>query len=624
MSLEDLEKQIYSFQGKKKKPSSEERTSSPQASPERSRGWTQKEKKKEKNGRLAKRVAVISVSFAVLAVLLALVVFFSMQNGQGGEGVDISLHAPDEVYRGAPFEISVQISNDIDTFLKDATLTLTPSAGLVPLDGLGTKSVVTEEVGDIGGGSLTRKTFRFVARGLEQTVEKVAVELSYVSEGQNILRTEEIREVFVDDSAIKLKVEMPEQILQDSEFPFEITYENVSPFDFENLKIEVQYPPQFEFTGSNIPPNSLDNVWEFPTVEAGSKGGVQIEGILSQNESIPVGLRVEVLTSILGKQVSIAEAVQDFSLAPSPVRLRIFANNSTEHSPNIGESIQYTIEYENMSGIALADVVLTARFDGELFIPQSFNTNGNFNSVTNTVTWTTANIPAFRILEPGASGKVSVSVRLRPTFPISRTGDRNYSLSVTAKLDSPSVPYYLSSDSTTAVSSMISKVRGLALIDAKALFRDPSAEIVNSGSLPPRANEPTEYTVHWIVKNYSTDLSEVKISSFLESGVEWTGLVKSNTDSVPLYNERTQEVIWSLDKIPATQGVVGEPLEAIFQIRAIPNSSQVGRFQPLLKETRLSATDDFTGFSLSASDSALSTELRDDPTTLSSSGRVTQ
>jgi len=130
--------------------------------------------------------------------------------------------------------------------------------------------------------------------------------------------------------------------------------------------------------------------------------------------------------------------------------------------------------------------------------------------------------------------------------------------------------------------------------------------------------------VHWIIENYGSGLKDIAVRGFLESGVKWTGVVKSNTGSVPVYNPRTEEVVWTVDNIEANRGLFGDPVEAVFQIEAVPNITQVGRYEPLVKEAKFSATDAFTGASISDSSKELTTSLSDDKTVGRNEGIVVQ
>jgi hypothetical protein len=89
-------------------------------------------------------------------------------------------------------------------------------------------------------------------------------------------------------------------------------------------------------------------------------------------------------------------------------------------------------------------------------------------------------------------------------------------------------------------------------------------------------------------------------------------VVSSNADTSPVYDSQTGQVSWDIPSIPATTGLLGAPLEAIFQIEATPAVNQVGTDIPLLGATTLSATDLFTNLPLRATALAKTSALPDD------------
>jgi hypothetical protein len=164
------------------------------------------------------------------------------------------------------------------------------------------------------------------------------------------------------------------------------------------------------------------------------------------------------------------------------------------------------------------------------------------------------------------------------------------------------------------VADLESKIAGKIAVDAKAFYRDASSGILNSGLYPPQVGKPTQFTIHWILKNYSTDVSNVKVSAVLQSGVKFTGKVKGIDSSEPVYNASTKEVVWAIDKVVAGKGVLGQPLEVIFQVEITPGQNTVGQILDLIGPTQVEANDDFTGLELKSSDTTLTTGVPDDAT----------
>jgi len=209
-------------------------------------------------------------------------------------------------------------------------------------------------------------------------------------------------------------------------------------------------------------------------------------------------------------------------------------------------------------------------------------------------------------------------------YPIKKLSDKDFILKVAAEISSPTVPYYVASDKTIGLADFETKVVGAAIISSQAFFRDNASGIINKGSLPPKVNMPTNFTIHWQITNYSTDIKNVEVKAYLQSGVRWTNNVKSNISSMPTYNERTQEVVWQINNIAATKGIISQPIEAIFQVEATPNVAQVGENLPLLSQTILRAVDEFVNVDLTASALSLNTQLLSDANFDQTTALVTQ
>ena len=173
------------------------------------------------------------------------------------------------------------------------------------------------------------------------------------------------------------------------------------------------------------------------------------------------------------------------------------------------------------------------------------------------------------------------------------------------------------------LASLKTKVRGQLSLESYVYFRDTTG-IVNKGQFPPKVNKPTNFTVHWIVKNYATDVKDATIKVYLAPGVKFTGVVKSNIEAAPQYNERTQEISWLIPKILATKGVVGKAIEAAFQIEATPNITQIGQKMPLVGQSSISAIDEFVGAELNSVAEALATDSLKDSGFNPQTGEVTQ
>ncbi|HXF44157.1 MAG TPA: hypothetical protein VNK70_01700 [Candidatus Paceibacterota bacterium] len=568
-----------------------------------------------------RRMLLVFVGFLGIVIFAAGSFIYFYLKGSSSE-VRMELEGPEEVFRGVPFDVDLVVENDSDRVLNQAEIVVNLPDDIHLLGNGDSSFLLTDSVGDMGSGSLVKRTYRFLLTAGSGSEKTITFKFSYLSGGRTRFQTSEDYRVRTGREAIEFEVKKPAQILPTSAFEMEIVYRNVSDFDFPETVLEIQYPPAFKFTSANLTPDSLNNYWRLGEVRGGSEGTLEIRGSIQGSGNTPLMMPVTFSASFLGKSYEIAGTNIDLSLAPAPIETKVLINQREDYVPRLGDRLNYLVQYRNLSGIALSDVVIDVELSGDMFDLGTISSGGAWSPAARRISWNADNTPFLRIVDAGGTGEVSFSVNLKNSFPITRLSDKNFVLKASVTIVSPSVPSYLQASETRVASTLETKVAGLIVVDAQGFYRDAESGIVNQGSMPPKAGQPTQYSIHWLVRNYSTDVKDVKVTAALGPGVRWTGAVKSNGDTVPLYNEETNEVSWTIESVRATKGVIDSPLEAVFQIEAIPGGSDIGRFQLLLDSTSLRATDEFTGTELTSFDVAINSSLPDDMTIGQNGGKV--
>ncbi len=524
--------------------------------------------------------------------------------------IAFTLNAPQNVLSGVPFDIEAGAKNNFNNSLNDVKISLVlPDGAFFTGENQG-KRYYDKNFGNLGKDANFQERISVVIIPGGQTL-KFDVKISYYTPALGSkARFEQTRtvEVSADEPALKLDISAPQKILNNEDFEVEIRYQNISNIQFENTELKLDYPSFFTFKSATVTPSSRNNIWKLGSLLAkGVEGNFTIKGkVVNPNDSLSnFEIIGELTAEISGQKYSINKKSAQLNIASSPLILNVSLNNNPNYIASLRDILRYRINYRNSSDIGLNDIVITAKLTGEMFDFKTLVSNSFFDSKSNTITWNVANTPNLRVINPGGEGYVEFQIQAKEYYPIKRQSDKNFTLNVAAEISSPTVPYYVSSDKTISFANLKNNVSGAVTITAKALFYDPSSGINNKGQLPQKVNQPTNFTIHWALTNYSTDVSNVKISAFLQSGVRWTGQVKSSINSVPSYDERTQEVIWNIDKVLATQGVILSPIEAIFQVEATPNVTQAGQNMPLLGQIMIQAKDDFNNIILNNSASPL-------------------
>jgi len=572
------------------------------------------------------RIGKIVIIFTAAIVLGGGVVWYVIYQAGLTRGIEIEITGPEKILIGVPFDIRVNLANSSQNPLENVQLSVNLPADTAFLGSPPSKNVDFKGIGTIGIDGISQQTFRLVVLGGENSFKKITASANYMSGSlSSRFQRESSLDLAVGGYGITLDIAAPQKIFSGEEFDAEITYKNSSDTDFNDLRLKIDFPPTFTVSRSTLVPDIGNNVWLLGGLRKGSENKFKISGKMIGPEGAFFDLKAAIETSFLGQNYAVSVNSGTVSIATSPLSLRMTLNDQVDYIVEPDDHLSYVLAYTNNTDVGLRDVIVKVQLVGAMYDFSSLSTNGIFRSTDNSITWNASVVPQLAALAPGQSGSVNFNLRVAKNYPIRRLSDKNFTLRVTGTIESPTVPNFVAADKTFSVASLENKVRGQATIDTKAFFRDAASGIVNTGPFPPKVNQPTRYTIHWQITNQSTDIKSVEIRSFLAGNVKMVGVPKTSTGIPgPVYNDRTQEIIWQIPRVAATTGVISKPLEAIFQVEAIPSSANLGFYMPLIQATTLRAIDEFTESELSAQDVPENTRLPDDPTVTPSQGIVIQ
>ncbi|MDI6717628.1 MAG: hypothetical protein QMD86_01065 [Patescibacteria group bacterium] len=506
--------------------------------------------------------------------------------------------APDKVMIGKPFDIVIDLENKSKSDLKKPKILIKFPDGALSISKTSDKQFIEENLGDLGQGAVLEKKYQAIILKDESSIKQFGVNFSYLPPNLNTrFEKNKIIEITADQPAIVFNLSTPQKVFNHETFEMSFNCRNLSDIKYDSIRVQLDYPSGFIFKEASSSPNTGKNIWIFNDFLPDTQKNVAIKGWLEGPDQSFYDLKSRIFASIGGKDYLISEKNSTLNISSSPLSLGIIVNGNPNYIATANDSVNYEIAYKNNTDVGLSDAVVTAKMSGEMFDFSSLQTQGAFDSKTNTILWNAATTPELKLLAQGQTGKVAFSIKTKPNFPIKRMFDKNYLLKVQAEINSPTVPYNVSSDKTAGLAKIETKISGNAVLTE-------TIEHI-SGPNPPLPNQSSVYAVRWTLKNYSTDIKDAQISSVSQPGIKWLNIVKSNVDTIPLYNDRTGEIIWTIGKIVATKGVVGKPTEATFEIEITPNINQRNQVIQILSESRVSATDEFTGIQLSGKNEEL-------------------
>lgn len=591
MSLEELEKKLYGLDRKEEGEHPAEVEQVKKEEPRVVADWSVE----DAVGRSPEQKKGIAAKGMIIGSLLALVII-------GGVGYyyisafyktkDLAFDAAtvDAILIAQPFDITVTVENRAQVTLRDGKISVTLPDGVVAMDADMERQTIEESVGDLSAGDMIERTYPVIAVKDEQSTKKLDVNFSYLPQNINTrFEREETLEVHIGQPAVTLDFTTPQNVFSTENFDIGMRYRNISTIDFMNAQIRLVIPPKVSLKSSSIKPSIGDATWVVDLLKPQEERSIEAKGAFEGADQDFFELKGQVVVMINGKEYVINEKTANLGIAAAPLSLEIVANNDPEYVSRAGDTISYTLKYRNNTDVGLSDVIMSAKLKGEMYDMAKVRSEGAFNSVTNTLTWNASAVPELKLIGPGAEGEVKFTVETKDAYPIRRLFDKNYILRVDGEINSPTVPYNVASDKTIGFAVRETKVAGDLELAAK-VERLPGTPL-------PQVNKQSKYTVTLTIKNYATDMRDIKVLSALQPGIAWIGGAKGTNGSVPVFNDRTGEIAWTIDKIVATKGVVGAPTEATFQVGITPNITQTGTID-ITKDFVLTAIDDFIGISV--------------------------
>ncbi|MDP3729557.1 MAG: hypothetical protein Q8R26_02280 [bacterium] len=557
-------------------------------------------------------------------IVVSLVSGFYIWRFQSTRGIDVDFEIPESTTSGEPFDMKVSVSNSAGSVLEDVRLMVVLPEGAAFFGSSNDKTVETRSLGNVGEGGLLQEEFRVIMFSPEESAQDIKVTLSYApsSLGARFEKSEKTS-ITVKAAGVAVEMNAPESVVSGEEFEMTVSYRNISESDFIDLELRLEYPPSFSFSRTSREPDSGNNVWLLGDLRKNSESSFTIHGALTGTEGEVFAIKSFLNTRSGRNQYLVTESMKEVIVSSSPLALTIHLNDDALAVVKIGDTLHYIVSYVNTTEAALDNITIRAQLKGELFDMQTLKTKGSFRASDNTLVWDQSNTPELSRRDAGSAGVVDFTINVKNEYSIRRFSDKDFMLRVFVEANAPTVPSALSLMRIFSKAQHEVKTQGAIAVDAKGYFRDAASGILNTGPLPPRVNQKTQFTIHWLVKGSAADFSEVEVRSILGDTVKMIGQAHSTSGSLPTYDDGRNEVVWRIGRLQANQGVISDPVEAVFQIEVTPEQGDAGTYFQLVGPTSIRAIDDFTGLEVGNTDMPITTALPDDAT-IGSQGGVVQ
>jgi hypothetical protein len=549
----------------------------------------------QKNNSFFNKFLIYSTIFFLLALGIAMFIFFGGINMISSNNLNVEITAPSSISSGEELDLGLSIINGNRTALEDVSLIVDYPIGAETV-GSDQKPVTHEKIdlGTIEKGGTKNYTLRALLFGEKDVIKTFIFKIEYKVKGSNaVFSKEKNYDVIIGSSPVLLNVSYPKEVNSGQDVTLSIDITSNSSVPLKSSLIKIEYPYGFTYKTSNIKPLSDNSVWNIGDLKNGDKKTLTVTGTI-------VGQNMEDRSFVIsaGNQTSPNSPDFDTTLAASTITLGIRKSFfDLEIAPlggttsSLGQVIPVVLKWQN----TLPDKIVNNRIEVTLSGTALDRTNittangGFYQSVDNKIVWDKNTTNTLANFFPGDTGQVSFNIAsLQDNVSTRSLRNPHIDLHVVVTGDRSGTD----GGSVSSTEDMTIKISSTIGLLAQS-FRDVGP-FSNTGPIPPKADNESTYTITWTMTNTTNDLKDGKVSTTLPAGVTWKAQTSPGNERIT-YDTDTRMVTWSVGAVSAGVGFSSSPRTASFQIGIIPSINQIGSPALLTSNINVAATDTYTG-----------------------------
>ena len=529
-------------------------------------------------------LSLITIAVAVGALLSYILFFRTVETPPEYSGdVKLQIIAPEESVSGSQISYEIDIENLSSTKLTELNLEIFYPEGFDFLDSTPGASETggpgrNFQLSDLPKNGKYKLVIVGLLKGNVQEIKSITAKLHYIPENfsSSFLASSDASTVMLPPE-ISMRVLAPTHLIAGQLIKYEIEISNVSIEDFENLALELSYPPGFSFGSASPAPTGGETSWRLPTLTFGDTQKIVVEGRLTERPNEDVYISAELFTDKDGDRLSAGRSYAFTRVLAAPIKLT-HALRGGAGTVLAGEDLEYEIGYENIGDVGLGNVTITMAFETPVFdLLEAKSDTGQIRG--NKMVWQPAAVPELRIVNPGQKGKFTVRVQIKEEAALSQ---KNPVAQTRTEFRADTLTETLAGD------TLVFKVGTNITLDAQSQ--------VISGPARPEIGQTTVYRITLRVANSVNDLENAQLTAvvprtdtaFISSSVTPSG---ESTNLQYLPNSRS--IIWKLGQIPAFSGRGPAARTVTFDLSIAPEASGFGSYS-LLKDIEVQGLDSFT------------------------------
>jgi len=428
----------------------------------------------------------------------------------------------------------------------------------------------------------------------------------------------------INGSLLSFETEYPNQVAnqEENEFNLKIT-NNSKDVSLENLQLELNYPPNFTLTASQIiepgqekgpfsPEETEEDVtqkiWSIDSLANQSTILLNFKGKFDVSETSTEQLNLKLkLKGPTDEYFSQQEKDLGIEVVKGELLSNLIIQGSNQNKPvNFGDQLTYTLNIQNKSKNTLGDLKVRAVLDSIFLDWSTLKDDNNGLKDSNQILWTKDQIPDLALMLPEEEVTINFQITLKDFSDSKKYKEEDYQVksffeTQINKIDNKGTE--LVNESNT----LINLINTNLTLDAEGRYFDDNNQTVGSGPLPPIVGQKTTYKIYWIINNSLHEIKDIEVRAKLPDYINYED--QENISTGNLFKNRDNEIVWQISRIPTS---ITEA-KAEFSISLTPQTADVEKILTLLPEIQLQATDSQTNGKIYLTATGITTNLDTDP-----------
>lgn len=569
----------------------------------------------DRHVRLATLFFVVALLFFLFAIGIAGISLYMGGNSVSVDKISIDVQGPNAITGGDTVPLSFTITNRNPVAIQNATLEIVfPNGTRDATDISKPYQHYLENLGTIESGATVTRSVKAVLFGATGQSVSLPIVFSFASPGSSaVLQKKTNYSLTVTATPLEVSVDTLTETVSNQPITLTVAVRSNATVPINNVVLGASFPFGFSLVASSLPINN--STMALGTMAPGGSKTVTITGTLTgQNtEERVFHFTVGTADTVNPQAIAVSYMTQDATvrIAAPFIDTTLAINGKTENNVALapGASQNVSISYTNTLAMNIDNARVEVGISGSAIDYNSIqSSSGFYNSATHTILFSKDTDPSLQTLAPGASG---VGAFTFTTLPSGSAGSPNVNFSVSVsgtRVGQSNVPENISA-------TMTRTAKVVTTIAFSAASSRTNGGFPQSGSIPPRANQATTYSILWTTQNKGSAVAGGTVTATLPSYVTYTGL-SSGTGSIS-YNKDSRTITWDAGDLAQ-----GATAQTAFQVSLTPSTSQKGGAPALTSTASFTGYDRFAGVPITLSADPVTTETKNDPGYVSSNAVV--